>query len=251
MKNENYFTDKNVIVFYHSAPQIGYFARTSTKGPELDMVNSYVSFLIEKYKKLKNKKAAIFIEPQLDTGYPDIVIAEYSSFPSLMWTDERNSLGVQDIKLLYYIQTNGKNSVENISNILGFELSEIKKSIIKLNRLGLIQLSKNHKYVRNVRLSSYCRINKIVAIEAKMDKWKEAIRQASNNIWFANESYVLMNKDRCSKQIIQLCQSKGVGIILINGKVMTKLKCPKRNFPVSYASLQFNEWILRNRYLGG
>ena len=90
-----------------------------------------------------------------------------------------------------------------------------------------------------------CKINKIIAIEAKIDKWHEAIRQANNNIWFSTESYILLNKDSCSTTTIDTCISDGLGIILLNGKIQKTLASTKRCIPVSYASIQFNEWILR------
>lgn len=243
------FINENVMIFNGSIPEIGYIARTSTQGQELEMVNKYVRFLINKYKNLKNKKAAIFIEPQLDTGYPDIVVIEYCSLPPLMWDPQRSSLTVNDMKILHYVQTGHGDNIKNISDTLGYPVSTVEKSVMRLGKLGLIHVSKNHNYVRNTKLASYCRISKIIAIEAKVDKWKEAIRQANNNIWFATESYVLMNKETCSSQIVDSCKAKGVGILLVNGSIKTKLCSAKRTFPVSYASLQFNEWILHNKYL--
>lgn len=68
---------KNITIFNQSNPQIGYVARTCTHGEEFDMVNFYIKAIVQKYSMLKRKRAAIFIEPQIDTGYPDIVIAEY------------------------------------------------------------------------------------------------------------------------------------------------------------------------------
>lgn len=249
MNNVSLNVAKNVTLFNCSIPEIGYIARTSTQGQELEMVNKYVSFLINKYKNLKNKKAAIFIEPQLDTGYPDIVIVEYYSMPPLIWDPKRSNLTVNDMKILHYIQTGCGNNIENISDKLGYPVWAVEKSVMRLGKLGLIHVSKSHNYVRNTRLSSYCRISKIIAIEAKVDKWKEAIRQANNNIWFATESYVLMNKETCSSQIVDSCKSKGVGVIIVNGSIKKALHSAKRTFPVSYASLQFNEWILHNKYL--
>lgn len=236
----------NVIIFNSSCNDIGYIARTNTVGKEFDMVKRYINFLLQKYSKMKTKKAAIFVEPQLETGYPDIVVVEYYSMPNLSWNKYRNSLGSTDLKILFYVQNNKNLSVEKISNTLGFSLDTVKKSVRRLSSCGLIYLSKHKTYVRNVRLNKYCRVHKVIAIEAKIDKWNEAIRQANNNIWFSTESYVLMNKDSCSSTITETCQNLGIGIILVNGKIETILKSSKRSFPVSYASLQFNEWILRN-----
>lgn len=248
MKNrceESNNTSGNVTVFYSSLPDIGYIARTNTMGKEFDMVNQYIEFLIKKYSQLKTKKAAIFIEPQIDTGYPDIVVVEYYSLQNRLWSAVRDTLGSTDFKILFYIQTEKNLSITKISETLGYPLDVVKKSILKLNECELVHLSKKNKHVRNVRLKTYAKIHKIIAIEAKIDKWQEAIRQANNNIWFSTESYILMNKEHCSPAITQTCKSIGVGVVLINGKAKTILTSAQRQFPVSYASLQFNEWILR------
>ncbi|MBR2929304.1 MAG: hypothetical protein IKC24_09150 [Oscillospiraceae bacterium] len=235
----------NIIIFNSSLPDIGYIARTNTAGKELDMVNQFVEFLIKKYSHLKTKKVAIFIEPQIDTGYPDIVVVEYYSHQKGSWNTLRASLSCTDFKILYYIQTEKFLSLSDISETLGYPIDIVKKSVSKLNVCGLIHLSKKKEHVRNIRLKTYAKIHKIIAIEAKIDKWQEAIRQANNNIWFSTESYILMNKSACSPAIIQTCRSIGVGVLLVNGKVETILASTQRRFPVSYASLQFNEWILR------
>lgn len=236
----------NVHIFSRTRPDIGYVARTITQGQEYEMVRDYLKHLISQYSRLKHKKAAIFVEPQLDTGYPDIVIVEYFSLPTDEWRNARSYLNNIDLKILFYIQSKRGESIAQISDTLGYPIFSVENSVKKLSDSGLLHLSKSKKFVRNVQLKSYCRIHKIIAIEAKVDKWKEAVRQANNNIWFATESYILMNKESCSPSITELCKSNGIGIILINGKIKTTLASVQRPFPVSYASLQFNEWILRD-----
>lgn len=238
-------TNIKTIIFNHSDASIGYVARTSTQGEEFELVNKYIEILLKKYSKLKRKHAAIFIEPQVDSGYPDIVIVEYSLKDNLNWNKLRHDLTPLDLKILFYVMCKKNTSVFEINNTLGFSQNSIEKSVKLLSDCGLVRLSKTGKYISNVRSSSFCIIHKIISIEAKIDKWSEAIRQASNNIWFATESYVLLKKDVCREETIKKCSQVGLGIILLNGKAKTILKSEKRKFPVSYASLQFNEWILR------
>lgn len=232
-----------VKIFTHSLPNIGYIARTNTKGDEFDMVNQYINHLLKKYKRLKKKQVAIFIEPQIDTGYPDIVIVEYYNCSKDIWNEYRRKLSTTDLKILFQIQQQKTASIQSLNELLGFSPEDIKRSILLLSQCNLVHLSKTHKHVRNVQLHTYCRINKIISIEAKIDKWSEAIRQASKNIWFSTESYILMNKSNCNDMIVQKCKEFGIGIILINGKVQTALESEIRPFPVSYSSLLFNEWI--------
>lgn len=233
-------------IFSHSLPNIGYIARTNTKGSEFDMVNQYIDYIVNKHKILGRKNIAIFIEPQIDTGYPDIVIVEYYENAKEIWNENRTKLSNKDMKVLFEIQKRKNISIDNLCSLLGFSKIEIKKIIIRLYQCNLIHLSKTQEHVRNVQLSTYCCIKKIISIEAKIDKWSEAIRQASHNVWFSTESYILMNKENCNQEIIDKCQKQGLGIILVNGKVSQILDSEKRTFPVSYLSLIFNEWLQRD-----
>lgn len=250
----------NILLFNESLPDIGYYVRTTTAGRELNMVKRYVNYIASHYKKLKQKNAAIFIEPQLESGYPDIVIAEYydkryavtANRVSLeKWNDGRFDLTNTDLKILYYLQSNKGSTKENISNYLGFSQKEIDVSLERLNSCGLIQQSSvSSDKIRQVHLDKYFTITNLIAIEAKIDKWGEAIRQAENNRWFASESYVLMNKTDISEANYVKCQKLGLGIILVNGKIEKNLKSRRRQFPISYGSLLFNEWIRKAVSLG-
>lgn len=236
-----------ITIFNQSIPQISYVARTCTQGEEFDMVNSYIDNLVQKYSSSKNKHAAIFIEPQIDTGYPDIVVVEYYSIlPSP--NAARQKIVATDLKILYYIHCKKYLSLQELSKNLAYTPDEVRKSVQRLANADLIYLSKNGTSVRNRALSKYCPIKRIIAIEAKLDKWNEAIAQAEHNIWFATDSYVLLNKEKCSSTILDKCKDKGIGVILVNGNIQTALKSTTRHFPVSYASLQFNEWLYRYSY---
>ncbi len=241
----------NIKVFYNSVPEINYIARTTTRGNEFEMVNKYIEYLFSKYRLLKKKKVVIFVEPQIDTGYPDIVIVEYFDCKNDIWNESRTKLTNSDLKILFEIQTRKNISISDLCCLLGFSKDDIQKSIVKLHNCKLIHLSKTKKFIRNVPLNSYCRICKIISLEAKVDKWSEAIRQATNNIWFATESYVLLNKSNCNLEMIEKCKNQGVGIVLLNGKIKKVLESEYRDFPVSYSSIQFNEWIQRSNHLGG
>lgn len=238
----------NIKIFDNSIPQIGYISRTSTKGQEYNMVRNYIKCILGKYANLKNKHIAIFVEPQIDTGYPDIVIIEYYHSDKLILNEHRLKLSIQDLKILFHIQKNKNVSLKDLESILGFHVSEIKKSISRLEASKLIHVSKGRNNYRNIPLSSYSRIKKIISIEAKLDKWSEAIKQAEKNLWFSTESYILMNKECCSRTMLSRCEELGIGIILQNGKMETKLKGSKRDFPVSFTSLLFSEWIFRLSY---
>lgn len=238
----------NVHVLWHSIPEIGYYARTATKGAEYDMVARYIEQLCKKYSSLNKKHVMIFVEPQLDSGYPDIVVVEYYEPSINLWNYHRSKLSSADLKILMHIQMHNSVSVHELSRILGFSVAEISKSFNLLSQSGLIYLSKTKEFARKTSLRKWCRIQKIIAIEAKMDKWSEVLFQAEHNVWFATDSYIMLNKAVCNPVIYDQCEKDGIGILLANGKIHHYLRSNHREYPVSYASLQFNEWIQRYKH---
>lgn len=241
----------NLLLFDDSLPSISYITRTVTAGEELEMVKRYINYLINKYSNLSTKHVAIFVEPLITTGYPDIVIIEYYSSKNNLWNEQRLKLDKNALKILFEINNAKYTSIKMLSDILGFSEKEITKKINLLAECDLIHISKNNKSIQKIKLNKYSGIKKIISIEAKIDKWKEALQQAARNICFSTESYVLLNKSSCNSNIINECKKMGVGIILVNGKIEQILKSEVRNYPTSYISLEFNEWINNYRYTRG
>lgn len=235
----------SIHIIWHSVPDIGYFARTATKGEEYDLVMDYVRFLKKKYEGLKCKNVAIFVEPQIESGYPDLVIIEYYNSPTQYLKESREKITHSDLKILMEIQLHNSISLRELSRLLGYSLVEIEKSISLLKTCGLVHLSPKSNYVRKVSIRKWCRISRIIAVEAKIDKWADALFQAQKNLWFATDSYILINKNSCSDYMRNKCKDEGIGIVLSNGSFHTFLRSSHATFPLSYASLQFNEWIQR------
>lgn len=240
-----------VRIFAKSEPQIGYLARTVTYGDEFKMVKAYIDYICKKADKHKSKETAIFIEPQMETGYPDLVIVEYYMSKHSIWNESRLKLNLRDLKILFQIQQKRVTTTTELNNLLGFSPEEIGKSLTILDSCGLTRYTNNGSQIRCVTQKAYFRIVKIIAIEAKIDKWTEAIKQATNNIWFSSESYILMNKNSCNSAIHEQCKDKGIGIILVNGKVEKILNSSVQKLPTSYASIQFNEWLLKSFFYEG
>ncbi|MDR1563389.1 MAG: hypothetical protein LBS74_00320 [Oscillospiraceae bacterium] len=233
----------NVKIYTKSIPEIKYFSRQATQGQEFEMVKSFITYIEKKYSKLTYKKIAIFIEPQIGTGYPDIVLVEYYEKKVSQNSEFRKLLTDNDLKVLLEVQRRKNTSVFELSNLLGYQVEEIKRILSKLYKANFVHISSTLNYVRNVPLGEYFEVKKIISIEAKIDKWSEAIRQAATNSWFSSESYVLLNKESCSETIINKCKQQGIGVILVNGKIEKKLESNVNRLPVSYVSLKFNEWI--------
>ena len=119
----------NIQIFNHSIHDIGYISRTVTYGEEYEMVLDFIDCYLKSRKNLKNKQIAIFIEPQIDTGYPDIVIVDYYITKGLSWVNTRYKLTYNDLKILFEIQKNRSISINKLKISLGFSENELEKII--------------------------------------------------------------------------------------------------------------------------
>lgn len=234
---------KELKIFDKNDESIRLLSRPTTDGKELQMVNKYVKYLIKRYQKNKNRSISIFMETKIESGYPDLVVVEYNLDKFNDFYKRKQHLEIQDLKILFECMRLNSCSINDLVELLGFTKKNTEDSIKKLFDYGLICNSNTQK-IKVIKLMKQNHI-KIIAIEAKIDKWSEALKQASRNTWFATDSYILLNKETCNNNIITECKSRGIGIILVNGKVSKPLKSETKKFPISYGSLLFWEWIVR------
>ena len=75
----------------------------------------------------------------------------------------------------------------------------------------------------------------IVAVEAKLIRWTDAITQALSYLTFANRAYVALPKRAisASKRVAQACRDSGIGLISIGPYRTDVLIRPKRRDPLS------------------
>lgn len=236
---------KEVTYFTHSDNAINYHSRNSTQGAELNMVKGFVEYVINSRGK---KNVAVFIEPQLESGYPDIVFVEYSSLNSIQKNKYRNKLSSIDLKILYEIIQHECLSITYFQEHLGYTINQINKTLKALELSDLISISSSRRYVRKHLVRSFFKIKRIVSVEAKIGKWHDVIDQSFTNQWFSSESYVLLDKQP-NTLCEEICKKYGTGIITAcNNGYLKNLESAWRKQPVSYVSLLFNEWIIRRKF---
>lgn len=239
---------REILLFNHTDLSIGYHSRTSTQGAEINMVHSLIEQVTSENS---HNNLAVFIEPQLESGYPDIVFVEYSNTSKNMWTESRCKLSIIDLKILYQILQVNSISKHKIHELLGYDINQINKSTQLLRACNMISISSTGQYVRKKPLKTFFRLRKIISVEAKMDKWLNVIEQSFTNQWFSSESYILLNKYP-PYQCESICLEDGTGIILKTDNNFHFVSSSSiRKLPVSYVSLLFNEWILRKKFMEG
>ena len=235
-----------VMFFSESIPEIGLKARKSIEGSEYKLVENFVEFKVTKFERMKNRKInlAIFSEPLIETGFPDIVIAEYDPNTFEKWSSNRSKLGLADLKVLNHIIYIGETQGLEIQQQLGIESKLLLTVIEKLLDAGLIIRQANKWKAK--RLKDIYGIKRLVAIEAKMSNWGGVFGQAQLNKWFASESYTLSPVAQPTDKIVKRSEELGVGIYVSNSKGIKKIRTsPVTPLPACYGSLLFNEWIGR------
>jgi predicted transcriptional regulator len=193
----------------------------------------------------KQRSYALFLEPQLDTGFPDIVLVGFNPRVFEKWVPGRNKITIVDIKVLHHLHFTGGADAAHIETQLGLDSRSLVQSIERLLSASLIRWSAK-RWVPN-RLRKTYAINAIQAIEVKMKNWADAFQQAEMNCWFASESYVLSPVLNPTERIVKASKSLGVGIYIMPMGSQPKrlIHARKTHLPGCYASWLFNEWIGR------
>ena len=237
----------DIITIYNNYSEIGIKNRRITEGKEADLVRKYIDYRKNLFKAQKDKKMAIFIEPQVGNAYPDIVFVEYNPEKYKGWNEHRNELDKRELKILYHIYSLNGVDMEGIVSQLGVTWKDAGMSIEKLYDSQIV-IREHGKWILN-KDSSITVLN-IQAVEAKISKWDSVLQQSIINKNFATESYALMDSlYKPKKEILTKFSRNGVGVYLKKGDDFATVRKAKAvNGPSSFNAILFNEWIGRILY---
>jgi len=132
----------NLLEFKKTDTDIGISVRTQTKGPESVLLNRFVDQYVDKLTSLK-KHYALFSEPLLPTGYPDLVVVTYNPRKYESWTKERTALGVLDLKVLHHLYFVKSATSDAIENQLGIDSKQLLHILERLMNSSLLRRSKD------------------------------------------------------------------------------------------------------------
>ncbi|MBC2191260.1 hypothetical protein HCB44_03060 [Listeria sp. FSL L7-0229] len=227
--------------FYENNKRIGLKTRTNTYGKEYDLVWEFISYYEKKfYRYNKNNKLAVFVEPQIESTFPDIVLASYNEALYDKWSTTRNLLTAQELKILS-ILINKRNCDGEYFIRLGYDAKQVLKSLEHLLDCGLIKRTSRAWQVEPT--SSFFGIKQLTAIEAKFSDVRSLYEQTLLNTWFASESYALLPVKQPQNSTRELFHKNGLGLYTKPDSFKKVLNAQKKGLPTSYISLQFNEWI--------
>ena len=164
--------------------------------------------------------------------------------PDLLVVAAKENQELAPLRLTYFecaiiattIQS-GQTTVANLAAHTYAPAKDVAKRVNRLIRLGLIASNAGSDQLRVARaLPAGLRI---IAVEAKLSRWKDALNQAKHYQTFANESYIAMPAQVIGRNATALaaCADVGIGVIAVDALEASILLRATRHHPVS------PEWV--------
>lgn len=217
------------------APTVAF--RQPTAGPELDIVHRYCQ---DHLASITGEGAlSIFLEPKLDSGFPDIVAVFWDRGIAQQWPRERANLLPMDMPIIHHVNVTGTLPVDML--VKRFGTRKTSNLMLRLSDAQVADVMSDE--IRRKPLQETFAIKKIVAIEAKVKDWRKGLEQAFQNTWFASESYLLLGVLPQSSNLTECAEKLGVGVLHKEQSLLKpQLKSRVGKLPTSHASWLFNEW---------
>lgn len=227
---------------FPSLQNAGLSPRLMTPGPEKDLVLSFVASGIPAAPE--GQELTIFIEPKLESGYPDIVAVYWDHLITKSWSGARSKLTKNDLRLLQFLvlsADDGSIPIGRVYSSFG-RGPKSRQSLGRLLRAELIDIDESESlFVRP--LSEIFAVRRLIAIEAKISDWKSALAQAFQNTWFASESYLLLRDVPKRSNLQESAAQFGLGVLGPADELdVAQIAARQDNLPKSHASWLFNEW---------
>lgn len=231
-----------VMIIKNSRPDIGVYTRSATLGEEYELVEQFIGYYSNTFMR-NNKKTqlAVFVEPRIDSGFPDVVFASYLPSITDNWSDKREVLDVFDLKLLSYLCTAEDAFGTKIISTLGFPEKQTLVSLEKLMDAKLISYRGHSWRVRELR--EVFSLTKLIAVEAKLNDINKVFEQTHLNTRFASHSYALTNSAHPQGATVKTFKRFGLGLYGKDSQFRRIIEAKSFPLPSSYLSFQFNEWI--------
>lgn len=219
--------------------QVGLSLRTPTIGPEYDLVLAYIDSQLPPAPR--GQERTVFVEPEIESGFPDVVAVYWHAATALRWSSARTKLTKVDIRVAHFLAKVGGTEVETFKP---FFTKSVVPSLERLLSAGVVRATAKTWRLRSMQ--DIFAVRRLVAIEAKIDQWRGGLHQAIQNTWFASESYLLLPRVPRGSDLLNEALRLGVGVKTRNQKLDSSDGPARRDrIPKSYASWLFNEWAWR------
>lgn len=216
--------------------RVGVAPRRQRMGPELELVQSFLAEPM--FSVPRHCEVAVFQEPRLPSGFPDLVIVMWNRNTIRNWNTSRRNLTTRDVRLAHFLYQSGASTLAEIT--VGFGKQSLA-SLERLHEAGMATLARDKWTMKPLR--NIFAVQQLIAIEAKVTEWSAGLQQAWVNTWFASESYLLIPRIPRGSGVLEQAKKLGIGVWAGNAQAMEPSCRPK--LPASYVSWLFNEWVGR------
>jgi hypothetical protein len=210
--------------------------RRQTSGPENDLIEWFLEQ--ELLHVPPGHRATVFREPRLASGFPDLVIVLWREEITKLWSASRASLVAMDLRVMHLVTSSGPQTTEAIDAIFPGSHRRLER----LEEAGMVQLREEQWEHRPLELIFAAA--QIIAVEAKVRQWRNALAQAHLNTWFASHSCVLIPRVPRNSTLLQDARDLGV-TVFAQECTACSLDHSQQSFPRSYVSWLFNDWAWR------
>lgn len=226
-------TPTKMTVVDGNATGIGISFRRPTPGPENDLVQWFLKSSPVAVPRGSNM--TVFVEPRLESGFPDLVFVQWREQTTLNWRADRFSLKNEDVRVLHWLSIAGSASPCALEACFG------RRVTARLERLAAADVAYSRAGAWHARpLQKIFAVQRIIAIEAKTEDIKGGLQQALLNTWFASVSYLLTPHVPRADKIAHQAAAFGVGLWSQEAGIVRRASTAP--VPRSYASWLFNEW---------
>lgn len=212
--------------------------RRTRPGPELDLIDSFLRAMPLHIPR--GCRATVFREPRLESGFPDLVIVVWREEVTRGWRSEREFLEARDLRLMHFLHHTRRAREDELVACFGRRATGSIKRLFDAAMIRPVGTSWTPCSLRSSFAAS-----KIIAVEAKIDKWTEVLNQAHLNTWFASKSYVLVPKPPSGPQLAA-ARRLGIGVCSLNDREVREVASESTRLPRSYASWVLNDWAWRS-----
>jgi hypothetical protein len=213
--------------------------RTPTAGPEFELVEEYIDNQLPPAPR--GQQRTVFVEPEIESGFPDVVAVYWHASTALRWSSARTELTKVDVRVAHFLAMVG---ISDLDTFRPFFRKCVAPSLERLRSAGIVRSTSKTWQLRSLR--EIFAVRRLVAIEAKIDQWRDGLHQAIQNTWFASESYLLLPRVPKGSALLEEALRLGVGVKTRDQKLDSSEGPARRDrIPKSHASWLFNEWAWR------
>lgn len=166
-------------------------------------------------------RVTLLEEPVLSNRIPDLLVGIWKADPGEL---VRASSTVVEASILAVLEEEGEMEETAVRESLYLHQQSADRAIESLEKQGLV----NRTGPTRVALApgAGARHIEIVAVEAKMRRWKQALKQATDYLGFADRSYVLLdgNQIASTEGIASECAARGIGLLVMHRFVVRQLQ---------------------------